>query len=211
MKYVVSKCPGRLGRGTWITPLALLLMLGSGLCALGCSAPEDEATLIKAIAAGGDHQDWDAVRPALRDQLQEKPDCALSHYYYGLSFLHQETPQLTFAEGEFMTSLHLLNELETFPEVVAGMTRDEFVGQLHRKIALVYMRGYREALKLGLPASYREDLLRRANAQVNLGLKANPVSVHLKEYAEFLRSALGLDGPNAPKIVTGRQSDGIAI
>ena len=211
MHYVVNKRPGLLGRGGWAAALALLLVLVCGLCSIGCTEPDEDLEALKAIAAGGDHQNWDSAQPMLRDRLLKKPDCALTHYYFGLSFLHQQSPQLTFAEGELMTSLHLLSETETFPEEVAGMTRSEFVGQLHRKIALVYMRGYREALQLGLPAGYGENLLRRANTQVDLGLKANPDSIHLKEYADFLRGALGLDGPNAPKIVTGQQSDGVAI
>src|SRR5690606_8421568 len=138
----------------------------------GCAAPDDPGKELIAIREGGDYQDWDAVRPALRAYLLEHPEDFVAHYLYGLSFLHLGAPQLTFAEGEFLTAQTLLSKTEEFPEDVAGMSREQFTGRLHLKSALVYMRGLREAIQMGLPESYRQNLLEKANEQVEIGLKS---------------------------------------
>jgi len=188
-----------------------LVLVGTLPFLSACSAPESHARTLTDVAAGGDHQDWDQVRPDLQAYLLERPDDPVAHYYYGLSFLHRATPQLTYAEGEFLTALRLLDSVDEFPEETLEMTRGEFAGLVHRKAALVYMRGYREALRLKLPESYGMALLEKSNTQVELGLKADPDSGHLKEYSEFLRKALGLDSPKAPKILTKRAGSSVAI
>ncbi len=192
----------------WVLGLALA---GALPFLSACSAPESQARTLTDVAAGGDHQDWDQIRPEIKAYLQAHPDDPIGHYYYGLSFLHHAAPQLTYAEGEFLTALRLLEDLEAFPEEALAMTKAEFTGLVHRKAALVYMRGYREALQLGLPQSYGLALLKKSNTQVELGLKANPDSGHLKEYSEFLRKALGLDSPQAPKILTKRAGSSVNI
>ncbi len=211
MIRIADNSPGLRGRVS--IRYALLFTSVASVCTwmTGCSPPRDDGAMLAQIAAGGDYQDWDALRPQVRDYLLHNPDDILGHYYYGLSFLHGPTPQLTFAEGEFLTALRLLEESDDFPTETAGTDRYTFSGLIHRKTALAYMRGYREALQIGLPESYRRELLQKANDQVEKGLEASPTSIHLKEYAEFLRGALGLDARQAPKIITERQGGNVAI
>lgn len=206
-----KKHVGRNGGSTGLRWVLGLALAGSLPFLSACSAPESHARTLSEVAAGGDHQDWDRVRPELQAFLIRHPDNPIGHYYYGLSFLHRSDAQLTYAEGEFLTALRLLNDFDAFPEEDLEMTKSEFEGLIHRKAALVYMRGYREAMALRAPQAYGMELLKKSHHHVEQGLKANPDSGHLKEYSEFLRKALGLDAPQAPKILTKRAGSSVAI
>ena len=201
--------PDHPGRGGHLGSVACLVACAV-LLGAGCRPDKDDAALWTEIAAGGDHQDWDAVRPRIKTYLLKHRDDILGHYYYGLSYLHMSVPQLTFAEGEFLTTQTLLERAENFPTKEAGMERNVFAGRLHLKTALTYMRGYREALQYRLSYTYGLELLRKAKAEVELGLQADPNSTHLKEYATFLRQTLGGDTPKGPKILTERAGSGVA-
>ncbi|MCF6283939.1 MAG: hypothetical protein L3K26_01925 [Candidatus Hydrogenedentes bacterium] len=211
MKSVTAIYPGPRGRGAHVRKTACLAVICMAVLVAGCAPPGDDADVLAEIAAGGEHQDWDVTRPRIKAYLLRHPNDILGHYYYGLSYLHMPLPQLTLAEGEFLTTQTLLEQVEEFPEEEAGMERNVFAGQLNRKTALAYMRGYREALQFGLSHDYGQELLRKANAEVELGLQASPSSARLQEYAEFLRQALGIDAPKGPKIITERAGVGISI
>lgn len=192
----------------WVVFAAVLCVL---LLFRGGADESPETGLLERIAEGGDNQNWDEVRPALKAYLVAHPRDPVAHYFYGLSYLHLTSPQLTFAEGEFLTARTLIEETEVNPEALIGLDHDQFAGRIHRKVALVYMRGYREAIRLGLPPGYRVELLRKANTQVEQGLALFPNSPHLREYSKFLRDELGLNGPPAPEIITERAGSGSAI
>jgi hypothetical protein len=211
MKRSANRCPGQCRRGSFLKLTAGLFLLCGGVSLVGCSAPAEPTRTMAKIFTDGDQQDWRALQPTLKAHLLQSPNDALGHFLYGLSFLHGADPQLTFAEGEFLTSLNLLDEEDAPLTELGDMERNEFAGLVHQKIALAYMRGCYEARRMGLPQNYGRNLLVKANDQVERGLKANPESGHLLEYSEYLREELQLDRPKTPNIITERPAGGIAI
>lgn len=211
MTMIQVNHPGRAGRGVSYSLFSCIALTGIASFLASCAPPPDDIEPLAAITEAGDHQNWEVTRSIVQAHLLRHPDDILGHYYFGLSYLHTQSPQLTIAEGEFLTALRLLDQSEASSILFAGMDRDQLKGQIHRKAALVYMRGFREGTRLGLPESYTVDLLEKAYEQVENGLQANPESSHLKEYEEFLRETLGLDTLSAPKIITERRGGGISI
>lgn len=190
-------------RGSVVACVALLLA--------GCSLWVEEVDPIPGIVEAGEYQAWDEVRPVLKAYLTKHPEDPIAHYLYGLSYLHLQAPQLTLAEGEFLTTLYLLSSSQEFSPERIGVDRNTFAGRVHRKTALGYMRAYREGVQMGFSKRYCIGLLVKANEQVEQGLAADPTSTQLKEYQQFLRGELGLDSPPAPDIITERAGKGVAI
>lgn len=202
------------GQGQWARPMRGALLPALVLCGLllaGCGAPEYDPSLLKQAAALGEGQQWDAARPLIKQHLLRYPNDAIGHYYYGLSYLHLHDPQLTLAEGELLTAQALLSQDDSPTEAAAGMEYFTFKGVLHQKTALVYMRAFREALRLNAPLEYGHELLLKAAAQVDLGLKSNPKSHALKEYRDFLQETLQGAPLGMPEVMTRKPGDGSSI
>lgn len=192
-------------------PLALLCLCGAGLLLAGCGRARHDVSVLREAAALGDKHEWDNARPLIRAYLLDHPDDAVAHFYLGLSFLHLAHPQLTLAEGELLTAQALLAPDSAHTEERAGMDYFTFKGVLHQKTALVYMRALREALAMKVPDEYSRELLKKAAAQVDLGLKSNPKSKALKEYRDFLQETLEGAQQEIPEIMTRAAGQGSLI
>jgi len=191
--------------------LPCLCLCGVAVFLSGCGPEPYDPALLREAAALGEKQKWDEARPLIKAHLLRHPDDAVAHFYYGMSFLHLADPQLTIAEGEFLTALALLAP-ETAPtEAAAGMEYFTFKGVLHQKTALVYMRAFREALRMNVPYEFSRDLLMKAAAQVDLGLKSDPKSHALKEYRDYLQETLKGTHIEVPEIMTRSAGQGSPI
>lgn len=187
------------------------LLAGLAVVLAGCVAAPYDAALLRQAAELGQNQRWDEARPLIKEHLLAHPDDPVGHFYYGLSFLHQKRPFLMVAEGELLTAQHLLDSEERFRPEATDMDYETFRGVLHQKTALVYMRAFHDSIELDVPYDYTRQLLLKASAQVELGLKSDPDSPHLKEYGEFLRETLHGTPEQTPDIVTQAAGSGGSI
>jgi len=193
-------------------PLAAMALAAAGLMLAGCPAPAYDATMLKQAAEMGENeQRWDEARPLIQAHLLKYPDDPLAHYYYGLSFLHLASPQLTLAEGELLTAQSLLSQNQALPEGALEEELDVFMGKLYQKTALVYIRAFREAIIRDVPYEYSRDLLKKALAQTELGLKANPAYHPLQEYLDFLKETLKNTPERTPDIMTRAAETGGSV
>jgi hypothetical protein len=178
----------------------------------GCGrSPQYDPAPLRQAAALGDEQRWDDARPLIKAHLLKFPEDAAGHYFYGLSYLHLAEPELTIAEGELLTALALLRPEDPHIQAATGMDYATFKGSLHQKTAMVYMRAFREAIRLNIPMELTRDLLTKAMEQTELGLDSNPTSHLLKEYKDFLEETLQGIPKRTPKIVTSPDDDGSLI
>jgi len=209
MYHVTVKIPGPWGRG-WaagVTALAAVALLLAG-----CAPPAYDPTLLQQAAELGEkEQKWDEARPMIQEHLLKHPEDPVGHYYYGLSFLHLQFPQLTLAEGELLTAQGLLERNGDIPAGLLGKDPIVFKGEVYQKTALVYMRAYYESTRFKVPAEAQRDLLKKAIAQTETGLKANPDSVHMKDYHQALMGMLNGMPEGTPDIVTRSGENGAAI
>ena len=203
-------------RGPQGSALSARILVASCLCGAafmlaGCGRSVYDPKLLREAAALGEEQRWDEARPLVKAHLLDHPDDAIAHYYYGLSFLHLARPQLALAEGELLTAQALLSPESSPTEAAANMEYFTFKGVLHQKTALVYMRAFREAMHRDVPFEYAQDLLVKAAAQVDLGLKSDPKSHALKEYRDFLQETLKGTTLEIPEIMTRAAGQGSPI
>lgn len=209
MTLVLTRIPGPVGRG-WTGKVVALAVAGFLLA--GCARPAYDPTLLRQAAALGDkEQRWDEARPLIRAHLLEHPNDPVAHFYYGLSFLHRKDAQLTLAEGELLTAQSLLERNGDLPGGTLDMEPKVFKGELFQKTALVYMRAYYESFRFNVPPEAQRDLLKKAIAQTELGLKANPDSHALKEYMDALKDLLKGVPEKTPDIMTRSAEKGTAI
>jgi len=187
------------------------LLLVACMLLAGCGEEPYDPSLLREAATIGEQQRWEEARPLIKAHLLRYPNDAMGHYYYGLSFLHLRDPQLTLAEGELLTAQALLSQDETQTEAAAEMEYFTFKGVLHQKTAMVYMRAFREALRLNAPLEYGHELLLKAASQVDLGLKSNPKSDLLKQYRDFLQETLKGSPLGMPEVMTRKPGEGSSI
>lgn len=209
MNHGTVKIPGPWGRG-WAAGVTALA--AAAFLLAGCAPPAYDSTLLQQAAELGEkEQRWDEARPMIQAHLLKHPEDPVAHYYYGLTFLHRQDAQLTLAEGELLTAQALLERNGDIPEGLLGKDPIVFKGEVYQKTALVYMRAYYESFRFNLPPEAQRDLLRKAIAQTETGLKANPDSVHMKDYHQALMGMLSGIPERTPDIVTRSGENGAAI
>lgn len=184
------------------------LLVGLAVLLSGCGPTPYDGTPLKQAAELGQDQRWDEARPLIKKHLLLHPEDPVAHFYYGLSFLHQKNPYLMLAEGELLTAQRLLDNKARFRPEATDMDFEKFKGVLHQKTALVYMRAFHDTIELDVPYDYTRQLLLKASAQVDLGLRSDPDSPHLKEYGKFLEETLSGTPAHAPDIVTRSAENG---
>lgn len=202
-------CGRRWPLGPYMASGLLLCCMGALLA--GCGKPAYDGTVLREVAARGQDQNWEESRLLLKAHLLKYPEDPVGHYYYGLSYLHLQDPHLIIAEGELLTAQALLDREGSLPAGATDMNLDAFKGEVHQKTALVYMRAFRESMRMNVPYAYSRDLLLKASAQVDQGLKNAPDSHGLKEYAEFLKETLNGTPGNTPEIMTQAPGSGGSI
>lgn len=209
MSHGTAIIPGPWGRG-WAVSVTALAAAASLLT--GCAPPAyDPALLAQAAQLGEKEQRWDEARPLIQAHLLKHPEDPVAHYYYGLSFLHRKDAQLTLAEGELLTAQALLERNGDIPDGLLGKDPMVFKGEVYQKTALVYMRAYYESFRFNVPPEAQRDLLKKAIAQTEIGLKANPESIHMKDYHEALKGLLGGMPQGTPDIMTRGAENGTSI
>lgn len=178
----------------------------------GCGEPPYDATgLRQAAELGVKENKWPEARPLIREHLLRHPNDPVAHYYYGLSFLHLGEPQLTIAEGELLTAQALIERDHPVHQEALERDLQHFLGELHQKTALVYMRAYYESFRFNVPVDVQRELLKKSIAQTEQGLKANPNSKHLEEYLEALQEQLKGTPQRMPDVVTQSAENGAEI
>jgi hypothetical protein len=209
MKSGTVRIPGPRGRG-WAASVAALAAAASLLA--GCAPPAyDAALLAQAAQLGEKEQRWDEARPMIQAHLLKHPDDPVAHYYYGLSFLHRKDALLTLAEGELLTAQALLERNGDIPDGLLGKDPIVFKGEVYQKTALVYMRAYYESFRFNVPPEAQRDLLKKAIAQTEVGLKAHPDSIQMKDYQEALKGLLNGMPEGTPDIMTRGAQNGTSI
>lgn len=209
MKYGSVRIPGSWSRGWAASATALA---AAAFLLVGCAPPEyDPSLLAQAAQLGEKEQRWDEARPLIRDHLLKHPDDPMGHYYYGLSFLHRREAQLTLAEGELLTAQALLERNGDIPDGLLGKDPIAFKGEVYQKTALVYMRAYYESFRFNVPPEAQRELLKRAIAQTEIGLKAHPDSIQMKDYQEALKGLLSGMPEGTPDIMTRGAENGTSI
>jgi len=209
MKYGSVKIPGPWGRG-WAASVTALA--ATAFLLVGCAPPAyDAALLVQAAQLGEKEQRWDEARPMIQEHLLKHPEDPVAHYYYGLSFLHRKDALLTLAEGELLTAQALLERNGDIPDGLLGKDPIVFKGEVYQKTALVYMRAYYESFRFNVPPEAQRDLLKKAIAQTEIGLKAHPDSVQLKDYQEALKGLLIGMPEGTPDIMTRGAQNGTSI
>ena len=204
-----ARIPGPWGRG-WAAGVATLA--AAALLLVGCAPPDYDPTLLEQAAQLGEkEQRWDEARLLIRDHLLRHPVDPVAHYYYGLSFLHRKEAQLTLAEGELLTAQALLERNGDIPDGLLGKDPVAFKGEVYQKTALVYMRAYYESFRFNVPPEAQRDLLKRAIAQTEIGLKADPDSIQMKDYQDALKGLLNGTPEGTPDIMTRGAENGTSI
>jgi hypothetical protein len=209
MTRKVARIPGPWGRG-WAAKV--VTFAAAGLLLGGCPPPPYDASLLRQAAGIAEkEQRWDEVRPLIQAHLLKYPEDPVGHFYLGLSFLHRKDAQLTLAEGELLTAQALLERNDEIPEGSVDKAPEVFKGEVFQKTALVYMRAYYESFRFNVPPEAQRDLLKKAIAQTELGLQANPTSIHLKDYQDALKGLLEGLPERTPDIMTQSAEKGSAI
>lgn len=209
MNRETARIPGLWGRGRAASVTALA---AAALLLAGCAPPAYDPTLLaQAAQLGEKEQRWDEARPMIQAHLLKHPDDPVAHYYYGLSFLHRKDAQLTLAEGELLTAQGLLERNGDIPDGLLGKDPVVFKGEVYQKTALVYMRAYYESFRFNVPPEAQRDLLKRAITQTEIGLKADPDSIQMKDYQEALKGLLNGAPEGTPDIMTRGAENGTSI
>jgi len=162
------------------------VMLTGALCATaGCQHPAGGEILEQAYQLGEQYR-WSDAKPLVRAYLLDHPDDAAAHYLWGRCYLHNSTPYLALAEGEFKTALNLFRRNNDLGILAAHFNPAQFEAALHRETARVYMRWVHEAAQQGLPAAFIRTQLKRALDEVRQGRALDPDSTVLKEMEQTL-------------------------
>jgi len=166
------------------------VMLAGALCATaGCQRPAGDEILEQAYQLGEQYR-WPDAKPLVRAYLLDHPDDAAAHYLWGRCYLHNSTPYLALAEGEFKTALNLFRRNNNLGILAEHFNPSQFEAALHRETARVYMRWIHEAEQQGLPAALVRTRLERALDEVRQGRALDPDSTVLKEMEQTLEGYL---------------------
>lgn len=171
---------------TRIQTAGALVLFAAALCnAAGCQRPAGDDVLIQAYQLGEQYR-WPEAKPLIRAYLLDHPDDAPAHYLWGRCYLHNSTPYLALAEGEFKTALNLFRRNHDLGVLAAYLEPQEFEAVLHRETARVYMRWVHEAMQQSMPAPLIRSQLERALDEVRQGRALDPDSKALKEMEQTL-------------------------
>jgi hypothetical protein len=133
---------------------------------------------------------WVDLLPHIKTYTLQHPNDPSAHFMLGRCFRHLPRFQLTIAEGEFSTALHLFQSRGTPGGLTSIFTADEFEAAIHRELALINLRWAREAMVSGIPPRLYQPSLQKAMEHVEEGLQLNPKSQKLVDLAEMLKAIL---------------------
>lgn len=159
------------------------LLVASAFCLVGCTAEKpDGRALAGQVLAMGKAGNWAAAMPLAKQLALAYPEAPGAHYLLGKTYLHNASPHLVQAEGEFRTALAMFHRGGAMMVPWADAEDNEtFELVVRRDLALVSFRWIREAMRLNLPAAAIRDRLLDAKSQVDAALKLGPGDGFLNE------------------------------
>ncbi|HPO12097.1 MAG TPA: hypothetical protein PLI09_01525 [Candidatus Hydrogenedentes bacterium] len=174
---------------------SLLPVIAYGLCLAclacggGCKRTATDTLLKQAFALGEKYQ-WQEAMPLVKQFLLSHPDDPAGHFLLGRCYLHNASPHLVLAKGEFETALVHLQQTQEHNGLSEILTANQLGAAIHRELARTMMRWSREAMQAGFPGPIIEEPLRHALDEVKKGLELDPDSKPLKEMEETLKPLL---------------------
>jgi tetratricopeptide (TPR) repeat protein len=161
----------------------------------GCRGGERHDLIAQAHALGAQWR-WEEAQPLVKAYLIQHPEDPSGHFLLGRTYLHQQPPYLTMAEGEFETALALFRKRGDCGGLAEALPGAEFESAVHREIARAQLRWAYEAMRVGIPFSRIRPRLEKALDNVQQGRALTPDSEPLAEMEQLLRAYL--EHPDSP-------------
>jgi len=165
-------------------------VLGLTACAFvaGCDFGPHPESLLHDAYDKSTRYDWAGITQTAKRYLLEQPRDDAGHFMLGQAYLHRGSPYFTLAEGELQTALAiaLADKEKAGASLRSYLTASEFLGAVHRELALVHLRWVRDAAELGVPQSLIEPRLEKVRDHVERGLGYDPESNFLRELESTL-------------------------
>lgn len=168
----------------------VLICVTMALVTAGCAKVAEDEVLLHGYALGKADQ-WDAARPFVREYLLDHPGDAGAHFLWGQCHLHGPTPWLEIARGEFVVTLHLLEETGQPGLLNADFNTKKLTIMAHQELARACFRQiYILAESHGSDVALRR-IARQALSHVEKGLTLAPDNQELRDMREELNRQLG--------------------